>query len=129
MMPEDEYTYCCDSSPVLSCHTIFYWRSLYGKYSFLEDREEVKHDIAKKGFGYNRKEFYAKVHALNQQYQMSDIKHYMIPEVFSKYKAIYKEEFNTELPYFHEAYIRVSCKYNEEYRPDMYGENFDIITA
>lgn len=126
IMPEDNYTFCCDSSQILTCHTISYWRSFVGKYSFLEDREEVKLDIAKKGYGYNRKEFYDKVHALNVEYSMDDSRHNMIPEVFERYRELYKEEFGYELPDFYEAYIRVSCKYDVLYRDNMYGHDYHV---
>ena len=112
IMPEDNNTFCCDSSPVLTCHTIACWKSVVGKYSFIEDREEVKLDISKKGIGYNRKQFYDKVHNLNRQFNMSDINHNKAPEAFESYRSIYKDEFGVDLPDLYEGYVRIACRYD-----------------
>ena len=126
VVPEDEFSFCCDTTDILSCHTIQYWKSIGGHYSFLEDREEVKLDIVKKGWGYDRREFYNKVHKLNMDYAMDTTRHYMVPEVFEQYKQLYYEEFGYHLPDLYDGYIQIALKYDILYREDMYGHDYSV---
>lgn len=124
IVPEDRYTYCCDSSYLATCHTVHYWRSFYDHYVFLEDREEVKLDFAKKP-GCDRREFYNQVKQLNIDYQMDETKHSLIPEVYNRYRQIYQDFFGYRLPDFYEAHVQVAVKYDVLYREDAY--NADIV--
>ena len=74
-------------------------------------------------------EFYRKVHALNVEFQMNEERHYMVPEVFERYRELYEEEFGYKLHDLYEANVKIAVKYDVEYREDMYGRDFNVIDA
>ena len=106
--PPDDSKFCCDIAQVLTCHTVGYWKSIYGKYSVLEDREQVKADLLVKGVGFDKTIFYSKVHELNLEYKPGDDNYFVIPDAFNAYKNMYEEELGIELPEVYEDYASIS---------------------
>jgi hypothetical protein len=91
----------CGQNDILTLDTVSYWRSINGRFMFLEDKVECDMDRTKYKLNSTWTEFtrkmdlyIAKVHNINSNLIN---KNYTIPEAFQKYKELYNEEFGYEL--------------------------------
>lgn len=132
-MPEDDKNIINDTTYLVTPYTIGYWKSFYGKYAFLEDRNMVKQDmlpleiVAKRNQSrFDRSYFHNAILKINKDYNMNETSHNRIPEVMQVYKALYEETFDTKLPEIYELNAYIGYQY------DLYGvnrNNVEVVVA
>lgn len=72
ILPEDGTHEICDSSPIVTPFSIGYWKSLSGRYEFLEDEIKILKDYNDMVFPKYPREYEIKKHALYTTYYKTD---------------------------------------------------------
>ena len=82
IMPEDNENTICDSSPITTPYTINFWKSLTGRYEFLEDEVNVLKDCNDASFPKYPDEYYTEAKSISDQYYLSDFNTFDISSYF-----------------------------------------------